>query len=108
MLGMTDKTPWSLRSVGNPSPIEIAMMLLSLLSVIIVLVMTFGRLDKETYRLLFFIDTTICMIFMVNFLLAYSEPGTNSFTCATIGSTSSPVFLPLRRYESLGYFKFCG
>ncbi|BDQ64989.1 ion transporter [Shewanella xiamenensis] len=67
MLGMTDKTSWSLRAVGNPSPIEVAMMLLSLLSVIIVLVMTFGRLDTETYRLLFFIDTTICMIFMVNF-----------------------------------------
>ena len=64
---MTDKTSWSLRAVGNPSPIEVAMMLLSLLSVIIVLVMTFGRLDTETYRLLFFIDTTICMIFMVNF-----------------------------------------
>ena len=69
MLGMTDKTPWSLRSLGNPSPFEFAMMLLSLLSVIIVLVMTFGRLDKETYRLLFFIDTTICMIFMVNFFV---------------------------------------
>ncbi|BDA59399.1 ion transporter [Shewanella xiamenensis] len=67
MLGMTDKTSWSLRAVGNPSPIEVAMMLLSLLSVIIVLVMTFGRLDTETYRLLFFIDTTICMIFMINF-----------------------------------------
>lgn len=67
MLGMTDKTSWSLRAVGNLSPIEVAMMLLSLLSVIIVLVMTFGRLDTETYRLLFFIDTTICMIFMVNF-----------------------------------------
>ncbi|MEL4246180.1 ion transporter [Shewanella xiamenensis] len=64
---MTDKTSWSLRAVGNPSPIEVAMMLLSLLSVIIVLVMTFGRLDTETYRLLFFIDTTICMIFMINF-----------------------------------------
>lgn len=50
---MTDKTPWSLRSLNGPSPIELAMMLLSLLSVIIVLVMTFVRLDTETYRLLF-------------------------------------------------------
>lgn len=66
---MTDKTPWSLRTLGTPSPFEMAMMLLSLLSVIIVLVMTFGRLDSETYRLLFFIDTSICMIFMINFFI---------------------------------------
>ncbi|WP_198780931.1 ion transporter [Shewanella putrefaciens] len=66
---MTDKTPWSLRTLGGPSPFELAMMLLSLLSVVIVLVMTFGRLDGETYRLLFFIDTTICLIFMANFFI---------------------------------------
>ncbi|WP_300481974.1 ion transporter [Shewanella sp.] len=66
---MTDKTPWSLRTLGSPSPFEMAMMLLSLLSVIIVLVMTFGRLDSETYRLLFFVDTSICMIFMINFFI---------------------------------------
>ena len=66
---MTDKTPWSLRPLGTPSPFEMAMMLLSLLSVIIVLVMTFGRLDSETYRLLFFVDTSICMIFMINFFI---------------------------------------
>ncbi|MCB2383889.1 Voltage-gated potassium channel [Shewanella baltica] len=66
---MTDKTPWSLRTLGTPSPFEMAMMLLSLLSVIIVLVMTFGRLDSETYRLLFFVDTSICMIFMINFFI---------------------------------------
>jgi voltage-gated potassium channel len=69
MFGMTDKTPWSLRTLGTPSPFEMAMMLLSLLSVIIVLVMTFGRLDSETYRLLFFVDTSICMIFMINFFV---------------------------------------
>lgn len=66
---MTDKTPWSLRTLDTPSPIEMAMMILSLLSVIIVLVMTFGRLDSETYRLLFFIDSGICMIFMLNFFI---------------------------------------
>ncbi|MCP3129826.1 ion transporter [Shewanella sp. KJ2020] len=66
---MTDKTPWSLRTLGGPSPFELAMMLLSLLSVVIVLVMTFGRLEGETYRLLFFIDTTICLIFMANFFI---------------------------------------
>ena len=46
-----------------------AMMLLSLLSVIIVLVMTFGRLDSETYRFTLFVDTSICMIFMINFFV---------------------------------------
>lgn len=66
---MTDKNPWSLRTLGTPSPFEMAMMLLSLLSVIIVLVMTFGRLDSETYHLLFFVDTSICMIFMINFFV---------------------------------------
>ena len=66
---MTDKTPWSLRTLDTPSPIEMAMMILSLLSVIIVLVMTFGRLDSETYRLLSFIDSGICMIFMLNFFI---------------------------------------
>lgn len=66
---MTDKTPWSLRTLGGPSPFELAMMLLSLLSVIKVLIMTFGHLDGETNRLLFFIDTIICLIFMANFFI---------------------------------------
>ncbi len=66
---MTDKKPWSLRTLGSPSPFDLAMMLLSLLSVVIVLLMTFGQLDTETNRLLFYIDTTICMIFMVNFFV---------------------------------------
>ncbi|MGL4711843.1 MAG: ion transporter, partial [Shewanella sp.] len=64
---MTHKTAWLQRThSGGPSPFEFAMMLLSLLSVVIVLTMTFGRLDNETYRLLFFIDTCICLIFMTN------------------------------------------
>lgn len=66
---MIDKPPRSLRTLSGPAPFELAMMLLSLLSVIIVLVMTFGRLDGETYRLLFFIDTSICLIFMANFFV---------------------------------------
>ncbi|MGL4938718.1 ion transporter [Shewanella sp.] len=66
---MTDKTPWSIRTLGGPSPFELAMMLLSLISVFIVLIMTFGQVGRETYRLLFFIDTLICLIFMGNFFI---------------------------------------
>ncbi|MBT1444552.1 ion transporter [Shewanella sp. JM162201] len=57
------------RRVKSPAPIELAMMLLSLLAVIVVLVMTFGRLDDETYRLLFIIDTGICCIFLLHFFV---------------------------------------
>lgn len=66
---MVDKKKWSLRTPTGPRPFELAMMVLSLLSVIIILVMTFGRLDIETYRLLFFIDTSICIIFLINFFI---------------------------------------
>ncbi|QSX41541.1 potassium channel family protein [Shewanella cyperi] len=50
-----------------PSPIELAMMLLSLLSVVVVLTLTFVKLDDETERLLFYIDTSICVIFLSHF-----------------------------------------
>lgn len=66
---MIDKSTVSLRPLNPLSPIELAMMLLSLLSVVIVLTMTFGNLDHETDRLLFFIDTTICLIFMAHFFV---------------------------------------
>ena len=66
---MLDKKKWSLRTSTGPRPFELAMMVLSLLSVIIILVMTFGRVDIETYRLLFFIDTSICLIFLINFFI---------------------------------------
>ena len=48
-------------------PIELAMMILSFFSVAIVLALTFGKLDKETYRLLLYIDGAICFIFMSRF-----------------------------------------
>lgn len=54
-----------------PTPIEMAMMLLSLFSVIIVLTMTFGKLKPQTYHLLFFIDTFICAIFLSNFFIGF-------------------------------------
>ncbi|MCW3172481.1 ion transporter [Shewanella subflava] len=48
-------------------PIELAMMILSFFSVAIVLALTFGKLDKETYRLLLYIDGAICVIFLSRF-----------------------------------------
>ncbi|QYJ79520.1 ion transporter [Shewanella acanthi] len=66
---MSDKNGWSVRNLATPSPFEFAMMLLSLLSVVLVLVMTFGHLDGETNRLLFFIDTSICLIFLAHFFV---------------------------------------
>ncbi|WP_299801561.1 ion transporter [uncultured Shewanella sp.] len=64
---MANKKRWLLQPETPPTPIQLAMMLLSLLSVIVVLVLTFGRVDGETKRLLFMIDFSICLIFMSNF-----------------------------------------
>ena len=63
------KKKWSLRRFSGPAPIDMAMMLLSLLSVIVVLVLTFGQTDSETHRLLLFIDTFICIIFLIKFFI---------------------------------------
>lgn len=65
---MIDKANSSLHA-NLPSPIELAMTLLSLLSVIVVLAMTFGSLSEETYRLLMFLDAGICIIFITNFFV---------------------------------------
>ncbi|MFQ6370715.1 ion transporter [Shewanella sp. YIC-542] len=51
------------------SPFEVVMMLLSLISVIIILSMVLIPMDKETHKLLFFIDTGICCIFLGNFFI---------------------------------------
>lgn len=64
---MANTKRWLIQPDTPPTPLQLAMMLLSLLSVILVLVITFGRVDGETRRLLFFIDTCICMVFMSNF-----------------------------------------
>ncbi|GGI70911.1 ion transporter [Shewanella gelidii] len=63
---MTDKSKASVRPTA-PTPFELAMMLLSFFAVIIVLTMTFAKLDEETYRLLVYVDTSICVIFLINF-----------------------------------------
>ncbi|QSX33001.1 ion transporter [Shewanella avicenniae] len=51
------------------SPFELAMMLLSFISVILIILMTFVPMDKETKRLLFLIDTSICVIFLLHFFV---------------------------------------
>ncbi|MBR9727732.1 ion transporter [Shewanella intestini] len=67
---MIDTPKWSSRiRVIGPSPIELAMMVLSLVSVILVLTMTFVTIESETYRLLLVIDTFICLIFLVRFFV---------------------------------------
>ena len=58
---------WSSKTLNTLEPIELAMMVLSFFSVIIVLALAFGKLDKETYRLLLYIDGAICFIFMSRF-----------------------------------------
>ncbi|GGZ08476.1 ion transporter [Shewanella fodinae] len=51
------------------SPFELVMMLLSLFSVVLILCMALLPMDKETRKLLFFIDTSICCIFLINFFV---------------------------------------
>jgi voltage-gated potassium channel len=66
---MLGSKAWSLKNVDGPSPFELAMMVLSLVSVVIVLTITFGRLDAETNKVLLYIDSAICMVFMSNFFV---------------------------------------
>ncbi|NKF49550.1 ion transporter [Shewanella sp. WXL01] len=67
---MIDSQKWSARiRETTPSPIELAMMVLSLVSVVVVLAMTFSNLDRETYRLLLAIDSSICIIFLIRFFV---------------------------------------
>jgi voltage-gated potassium channel len=64
---MLDKTTGNLKIIEAPKPFQLAMMVLSLLSVVLVLAIAFGRSDKETHRLLLMIDTGICIIFLSQF-----------------------------------------
>ncbi|MCL1065906.1 potassium channel family protein [Shewanella olleyana] len=64
---MIDKKRWSLKALNGPSPFDLAMMVLSLFSVIVVLILAFSHVDTETRRLLLFIDLSICIIFMARF-----------------------------------------
>lgn len=64
---MVEKKRWSLKALNGPSPFDLAMMVLSLFSVIVVLILTFAHIDAETRRLLLFVDFSICAIFMSRF-----------------------------------------
>lgn len=66
---MADKKRWLLHPEQAPTPFQLAMMMLSLLSVIVVLVLSFATLDSETNRLLLFVDFSICMIFLTYFFV---------------------------------------
>ncbi|TVL03370.1 ion transporter [Shewanella algae] len=66
---MPDKSRWFLKPPVQVSPFELAMMMLSLISVVVILIMTFVPVDPETHKLLFYIDTGICFIFMSYFLV---------------------------------------
>ncbi|MGE6651226.1 ion transporter [Shewanella colwelliana] len=68
---MADKKRWLLPVDQAPTPFQLAMMALSLVSVFIVLVLTFAKLDSETRRLLLMIDTSICVIFISHFLINF-------------------------------------
>ncbi|MCT8987687.1 potassium channel family protein [Shewanella phaeophyticola] len=64
---MFESKRWTLKNIDDPSPFELAMMVLSLVSVVIVLTITFGRLDTETNKVLLYIDSSICVIFLSKF-----------------------------------------
>ncbi len=64
---MPNLSRWFPETETHPTPFQLAMMVLSFLSVIVVLVLTFAKVDKETHRLLLMIDFSICMIFLSYF-----------------------------------------
>lgn len=82
---MIKKQRWLGNTDTAPSPFQLAMMLLSLLSVVVVLVLTFGQFDAETRRLLFLIDTSICLIFMSHFFTAFLKLTTKRTILNIIG-----------------------
>ncbi|RLV60562.1 ion transporter [Parashewanella curva] len=53
--------------LDGPKPFELAMMILSLIAVTIMLFLAFGDLSDQTHKLLFFIDTSICLVFLGHF-----------------------------------------
>lgn len=66
---MAKLSRWFPETETHPTPFQLAMMVLSFLSVIVVLVLTFAKVDEETRRLLLIIDFSICMIFLSYFFL---------------------------------------
>ncbi|MGI2260719.1 potassium channel family protein [Shewanella sp. GXUN23E] len=66
---MSEQKELRVRPFEMPTPIDLAMMVLSLVSVILVIVLAFARLNTQTRELLLFIDTSICIIFLTNFFI---------------------------------------
>ncbi|WP_110455917.1 ion transporter [Shewanella algidipiscicola] len=66
---MAEKKRWLPPMEQAPSPFQLAMMALSLISVVVVLMLTFAKLDTETRRLLLFVDASICTIFISYFFI---------------------------------------
>ena len=64
---MSEQTEFRVKQFEMPTPIDLAMMVLSLVSVILVLILAFAQLNEQTHQLLLFIDTSICIIFLSNF-----------------------------------------
>ncbi|MGL4473948.1 MAG: potassium channel family protein [Shewanella sp.] len=65
--GATENRPSKIRAIVTPTPFELAMMVMSLVSVLLVLSLTFANLAPQTHQLLLMIDTGICFIFLANF-----------------------------------------
>lgn len=64
---MAEIKKWLPNAENELTPFQLAMMVLSLLSVIVVLILSFAKLDEETKRLLTIIDFSICFIFLSYF-----------------------------------------
>ncbi|EKE70249.1 ion transporter [Gallaecimonas xiamenensis] len=58
-----------------PTPIELAMMILSILAVAVVLVLQFAPLNLDERKLLLLIDTAICIIFLGRFFIGLARAG---------------------------------
>ncbi|QIR13651.1 ion transporter [Shewanella aestuarii] len=70
---MLNPKRWSAKTKTMLDPFEFVMMILSFFSVVIVLILAFAKLDKETYRVLLYVDTTICVIFMTRFFIGLTK-----------------------------------
>ncbi|MCF1428299.1 MAG: potassium channel family protein [Shewanella sp.] len=66
---MSEQKELRIRQLEMPTPIDLAMMVLSLVSVILVIVLAFTKLNPQTHELVLFIDTSICIIFLSNFFI---------------------------------------
>ncbi|ACA85014.1 ion transporter [Shewanella woodyi] len=64
---MAERKKWLPQTEEELTPFQLAMMALSLLSVIVVLVLSFAKLEPETKRLLTAVDFSICIIFLTYF-----------------------------------------